>query len=218
MIIIMLGAPGTGKGTVASILTGKLNIPQVSTGDIFRKHIKEKTELGKLAESYISKGELVPDDVTIGLIENRMEEPDVQNGIILDGFPRTEAQAVALDKLLAEEGKKVDLVVDLDSPKEEILDRIVTRRICPDCKAVYNTKLNKPKVEGICDNCGATLYQREDDTVEKVENRIEVYRTSTKPLEDYYEKANKLFKIEVTEKTGTMAKEAAEKVMEEINK
>ena len=148
----------------------------------------------------------------------RLKEKDVENGVILDGFPRTEAQAVALDKLLAEEGKKVDLVVDLDSPKEEILDRIVTRRICPDCKAVYNTKLNKPKVEGICDNCGATLYQREDDTVEKVENRIEVYRTSTKPLEDYYEKANKLFKIEVTEKTGTMAKEAAEKVMEEINK
>ena len=113
MIIIMLGAPGTGKGTVASILTGKLNIPQVSTGDIFRKHIKEKTELGKLAESYISKGELVPDDVTIGLIENRMEESDVQNGIILDGFPRTVKQAEELDKLLAQKGKKVDMVINL---------------------------------------------------------------------------------------------------------
>lgn len=218
MVIIMLGAPGTGKGTVSAILKEGLNIAHVSSGDIFRKYSSEDSELGREINSYIKNGNLVPDELTIKMIGERLKEKDVENGVILDGFPRTEAQAVALDKLLAEEGKKVDLVVDLDSPKEEILDRIVTRRICPDCKAVYNTKLNKPKVEGICDNCGATLYQREDDTVEKVENRIEVYRTSTRPLEDYYEKANKLFKIEVTEKTGTMAKEAAEKVMEEIKK
>ena len=120
--------------------------------------------------------------------------------------------------MLEEEGKKVDLVIDLSSPKEEILDRIVTRRICPKCKAVYNTKLNKPKKEGICDICGSELYQREDDTVERVENRIEVYQSQTKPLEEYYEKADKLFKIEITEKTGTMAKEAADIVIEKINK
>ena len=218
MNIIMLGAPGTGKGTVSSILKEKLNIAHVSSGDIFRKFSNEDSELGKEIKSYIEKGNLVPDELTIKMIQERLKEKDVENGVILDGFPRTEAQAIALDKILEEEGKKVDLVIDLDSPKEEILDRIVTRRICPKCKAVYNTKLNKPKQEGICDNCGSQLYQRDDDTVEKVENRIEVYKTQTKPLEEYYEKANKLMKIEVTEKTGTMAKEAAEKVIEKIKK
>ena len=195
MIIIMLGAPGTGKGTVASILTGKLNIPQVSTGDIFRKHIKEKTELGKLAESYISKGELVPDDVTIGLIENRMEEQDVQNGIILDGFPRTVKQAEELDKLLAQKGKKVDMVINLTTPEDEIVERIVNRRICSnsDCKTVYNLVLNPPKVEGVCDKCGSELIQRKDDTIETVKSRLDSYFKQTSPLVEYYEKQGNLY-------------------------
>ena len=130
MVIIMLGAPGTGKGTVASILTKELDIPQVSTGDIFRQHIKEGTELGKLAESYISKGNLVPDDVTISLVENRLGEPDVQKGIILDGFPRTVKQAEELDRILERKGKKVDIVINLTTPEEEIIERIVNRRVC----------------------------------------------------------------------------------------
>lgn len=217
MVIIMLGAPGTGKGTVSAILKEKLEIAHVSSGDIFRKYSSEDSELGREINSYLQQGKLVPDELTIKMIKERLNEKDVAKGVILDGFPRTEAQAVALDKMLSETRKKVDLVVDLDSPKQEILDRIVTRRICQDCKAVYNTKLNKPKVEGICDKCGGKLYQRDDDTVEKVETRIEVYKKETKPLEEYYNKKGNLFEIEVTERTGTMAKEAAAKVVDKIN-
>ena len=139
MVIIMLGAPGTGKGTIASILTEKLGIPQVSTGDIFRKNIKEGNELGKLAEKYISKGQLVPDDVTIEIVEERLKQKDVENGIILDGFPRTVYQAERLDKILEKEGKKVDIVINLTTPEEEIIERIVNRRVCSnqECKTVY---------------------------------------------------------------------------------
>ena len=220
MIIIMLGAPGTGKGTVASILTGKLNIPQVSTGDIFRKHIKEKTELGKLAESYISKGELVPDDVTIGLIENRMEEQDVQNGIILDGFPRTVKQAEELDKLLAQKGKKVDMVINLTTPEDEIIERIVNRRICSnsDCKTVYNLVLNPPKVDGVCDKCGSELIQRKDDTIETVKSRLDSYFKQTSPLVEYYEKQGNLYSAVVSKTVNKLGKDVAEDVMKEINK
>ena len=220
MIIIMLGAPGTGKGTVASILTGKLNIPQVSTGDIFRKHIKEKTELGKLAESYISKGELDPDDVTIGLIENRMEESDVQNGIILDGFPRTVKQAEELDKLLAQKGKKVDMVINLTTPEDEIVERIVNRRICSnsDCKAVYNLVLNPPKVEGVCDKCGSELIQRKDDTIETVKSRLDSYFKQTSPLVEYYEKQGNLYSAVVSKTVNKLGKDVAEDVMKEISK
>ena len=170
MIIIMLGAPGTGKGTVAGILQEKLGIKQVSTGDIFRKNIQEGTELGKIAYSYISKGNLVPDDITIGIVENRLKDDDVKDGIILDGFPRTVVQAEALDKILKESGKKVDLVVNLTTPEEEIIERIVNRRVCSnsECKTIYNLQLNPPKVEGICDKCGSALIQRKDDNEETV--------------------------------------------------
>ena len=157
MIIIMLGAPGTGKGTVASLLAKELGIPQVSTGDIFRKNIKEKTELGKLAESYISKGNLVPDDVTIDLVKNRLKESDAKEGVILDGFPRTVRQAEELDKILQNNQSEVDIVINLVTPEEEIVERIENRRVCPECKAVYNLKLNPPSQEGICDKCGHEL-------------------------------------------------------------
>ena len=220
MVIIMLGAPGTGKGTVAGILMQKLEIPQVSTGDIFRKHIKEKTELGKLAESYIAKGELVPDDVTIGLIENRMEEPDVQNGIILDGFPRTVKQAEELDKLLAQKGKKVDMVINLTTPEDEIVERIVNRRICSnsDCKTVYNLVLNPPKVEGVCDKCGSELIQRKDDTIETVKSRLDSYFKQTSPLVEYYEKQGNLYSALVSKTVNKLGKDVAENVIKEINK
>lgn len=194
MIIIMLGAPGTGKGTVASILSEKLNIPQVSTGDIFRKNIAEQTELGKLADSYISKGNLVPDDVTIKIVEDRLKQDDVKEGIILDGFPRTIKQAEELDKILEKENKKVDMVINLTTPKEEIIERIVNRRVCSnqECKTVYNIVLNPPKVEGICDKCGSKLLQRKDDNVETVESRIDTYLKNTSPLVEYYTKQNKI--------------------------
>ena len=218
MVIIILGAPATGKGTVSAILNEKLGIPHVASGDIFRKYSSEDSELGREINSYISNGNLVPDGLTIKMIKERLNEKDVENGVILDGFPRTEAQAIALDKMLSENGKQVDLVVDLNSPKQELLDRIVTRRICSNCKAVFNTKLNRPKVEGICDKCGGKLYQREDDTLDKAENRIEIYLRETKPLEDYYGKTDKLCQIEISESKGTMAKEAAEIVIDNIKK
>ena len=182
MIIIMLGAPGTGKGTVASLLAKELGIPQVSTGDIFRKNIKEKTELGKLAESYISKGNLVPDDVTIDLVKNRLKESDAKEGVILDGFPRTVRQAEELDKILQNNQSEVDIVINLVTPEEEIVERIENRRVCPECKAVYNLKLNPPSQEGICNKCGHELVQRKDDNVDTIKSRIKTYIDVTSPL------------------------------------
>lgn len=218
MVIVMLGAPGTGKGTVAGILTEKLGWPQVSTGDIFRKHIKEGTELGKLAESYISKGNLVPDDVTVQLIENRLKEDDVKEGIILDGFPRTVKQAEELDKLLAQKGKKVDLVVNLTTPKEEIIERIVNRRVCsnPECKTIYNIILNPPKQEGICDKCGHEIVQRKDDNVETVEARLDGYFKQTSPLVEYYEKQGNLYTATVSREINKMGKDVALEIVEMI--
>ena len=214
MVIIMLGAPGTGKGTVAGILTQKLGVPQVSTGDIFRKHIKEQTELGKLADKYISKGHLVPDDVTIDLVKSRLQEDDVKNGIILDGFPRTVVQAEALDKMLAEQGRKVDMVVNLTTPKEEIIERIINRRICsnPECKTIYNLILNPPKVEGICDKCGSELIQRKDDNRETVEARLENYLNVTSPLVEYYTKKGNLRTEVVSKDINRLGKDVAEDI------
>ena len=218
MIIIMLGAPGTGKGTVAGLLQEKLEIKQVSTGDIFRKNIKEQTELGKLAEQYISKGQLVPDDVTIKIVEERLNEPDVQKGIILDGFPRTLKQAEALDKILEEKGKKVDRVINLTTPEEEIIERIVNRRVCSnqECKAVYNIVLNPPKVEGICDKCGSKLIRRKDDTEETVKARLKNYFTQTSPLVNYYEKQGNLKTEMVSKKINKLGTEVAEEIAEEM--
>ena len=220
MIIIMLGAPGTGKGTVAGILKDKLEIPQVSTGDIFRKHIKEGTELGKLAESYISKGNLVPDEVTIDLVKNRLEEPDVQKGIILDGFPRTVNQAEKLDEILKGKGKKVDLVINLTTPEEEIIERIVNRRVCSnqECKAVYNLVLNPPKKEGICDKCGHELVQRKDDNAQIVESRLKNYFEETSPLVNYYEKSGNLYSAVVSKKINKLGEDVAKDVINYIEK
>ena len=218
MVIIMLGAPGTGKGTVAGILTQKLGVPQVSTGDIFRKHIKEQTELGKLADKYISKGHLVPDDVTIDLVKSRLQEDDVKDGIILDGFPRTVVQAEALDKMLAEQGRKVDMVVNLTTPKEEIIERITNRRICsnPECKTIYNLILNPPKAEGICDKCGSELIQRKDDNRETVEARFENYLEVTSPLVEYYTKKGNLRTELVSKDINRLGKDVAEDIAKEF--
>ena len=209
MNIIMLGAPGTGKGTIAGILSEKLGIPQVSTGDIFRKHIKEQTELGKLAEQYIS---------TINLIKNRLEDEDVKNGIILDGFPRTVKQAEELDKILKEKGKKVDLVINLTTPEKEIIERIVNRRVCSnsECKAIYNLILNPPKQEGICDKCGSQIIQRKDDTEETVKSRLKNYLELTKPLVEYYENQGNLYSAVVSKEINKLGKAVAEDIMNYI--
>lgn len=214
MIIIMLGAPGTGKGTVAGLLQEKLGIKQVSTGDIFRKNIKEGTELGKLAEKYISEGKLVPDDVTVRVVEDRLNEPDVENGIILDGFPRTVKQAEELDRILAEKGKKVDKVINLVTPDEEIIERIVNRRVCSnqECKTVYNIVLNPPKHEGICDKCGSELVKRKDDTEETIKARLATYFEQTSPLVEYYEKQGNVLTELVSKSINKLGKDVAEEV------
>ncbi len=216
MIIIMLGAPGTGKGTVAGLLQEKLGIKQVSTGDIFRKNIKEGTELGKLAEKYIAKGNLVPDEVTVKVVEDRLSEPDVQNGIILDGFPRTVKQAEELDKILATKGKKVDRVINLTTPDEEIIERIVNRRICSnqECKAVYNLILNPPKKDGICDKCGSELITRKDDTEETVKARLKTYFEQTSPLVEYYQKQGVLLTELVSKSINKLGKDVAKEIAE----
>ncbi len=218
MIFIMLGAPGTGKGTVASILSEKMNIPQVSTGDIFRKHIKEKTELGILADKYISKGQLVPDEVTVNLVKSRLEEPDAQNGVILDGFPRTVKQAEELEKVLKEKQTKLDMVINLVTPEDEIIERIENRRICPDCKAVYNVKLSPPIHEGICDKCGHELIKRKDDNIETIKSRLQTYFEQTSPLIDFYNKKGNLRTEEVSKKINRFGKDIAEDIVKEFLK
>ena len=220
MILVMLGAPATGKGTVASKLTTKLGIPQVSTGDIFRKAIAEKTPVGIEAEKYISQGMLVPDDITIKIVEERLQNEDVQNGLILDGFPRTIEQAVALDRMLKESNKDITLVINLETPEEEIIDRIVNRRVCSnqECKAVYNTKLNPSKIDGICDKCGAELKQRKDDNEETVRKRLETYYRQSAPIVDYYKEKGVLYSSEVSLRINKMAVDVADEVCEMLAK
>lgn len=219
MIIIMLGAPGTGKGTVASMLEKNIGIKQISTGDIFRKNMQEKTELGKIAEKYISKGNLVPDDITIKIVKDRLEQKDVQNGAILDGFPRTIEQAKALDKILEEKSKKVDMVLNLTTPKDEIIERIVNRRICsnPECKTIYNIVMNPPKKEGICDKCGSKIVQRKDDNEETIKSRIKLYMEQTSPLIKYYEEKGILRTEEVSIRINHLGKDVAEEITKDIN-
>lgn len=218
MVIIMLGAPGTGKGTVAALLQDKLGIKHISTGDIFRKNIKEGTELGKIAEKYISQGNLVPDEVTVKVIEERLKQSDIENGIILDGFPRTVKQAEELDRILTEKGKKVDKVINLTSPDEEVIERIVNRRVCSnqDCKTVYNIILNPPKQEGICDKCGHELITRKDDTEETVRARLKVYFSETSPLIEYYEKQKNILTVLVSKSVNKLGKDVAEDIAKEL--
>ena len=220
MIIIMLGAQGTGKGTVAGILQEKLGIPQVSTGDIFRKNIKEQTPLGIEADKFISKGNLVPDDITVPMVVDRLNMDDAKNGVILDGFPRTIEQAKKLDEILAEKGLKVDLVVNLTTPREEVITRILNRRVCSNqaCKATYNLTMNPSKVEGICDKCGASLVQRKDDSNEDaIRTRLNIYDEQTSPLVEYYEEKGVLKTEEVSERINRLGKDAAEDVVNFIN-
>ena len=219
MIIIMLGAQGTGKGTVAGLISEKTGWPQISTGDIFRKNIQEQTELGVEANKYISKGQLVPDEITVPMVKNRLDQEDAKNGAILDGFPRNMEQAQILDRILEENGKKVDLVINLTTPREEIIERMINRRICSnsECKAIYNLKLHPSIKEGICDKCGSPLVQREDDKSEDAINtRLELYEKQTKPLVDYYNEKGVLRTEEVSIKINRLGKDVAEDVFSSI--
>ena len=216
MVIIMLGAPASGKGCVAEILSNEFKIPAISSGDIFRKYISNGSEIGKKANSYMTKGELVPDDLTVELISARLKESDVKDGLILDGFPRTVNQAKVLDEMLSKEGKKIDIVINLETPEDEILERITNRRICSNsnCKAVYNTVLHPSKVEGICDKCGSNLYQRDDDKLEKAKNRLEVYHRETAPVADYYKGTGALYSTVLSQSVNRMKDEVAKDVIE----
>ena len=221
MNVIMLGAQGTGKGTVAGLISEQTGLPQISTGDIFRKNISEKTPLGVEADKYISKGNLVPDDITVPMVEDRLTWDDAKNGVILDGFPRTIEQAEKLDKILAKKGEKIDLVINLVTPKEEIIDRMLTRRVCTnqDCKATYNIKLHPPVKEGICDKCGSPLKQRADDSdPEAIKRRLEIYEEKTSPLVEYYKEKGVLRTETVSISINRMGKDVANDVVRDIKK
>ena len=190
MKIIMLGAPGAGKGSQASRIATEYQLPHISTGDIFRANLKEETELGKKAKSFMDKGELVPDDITIAMLLERIHKEDCKNGYILDGFPRTIPQAEALKEALAKKNEKIDLALDVEATDELIIKRMAGRRTCPNCSAIYHIETLKPKKEGICDLCGSELIQRKDDNEETVKNRLKIYHEMTEPLISYYKKEN----------------------------
>ena len=199
MKIIMLGAPGAGKGTQAKKIAEKYGIVHVSTGDIFRANLKGGTELGMKAKSYMDQGKLVPDDVTIAMLLDRIGEPDCANGYVLDGFPRTIPQAESLTEMLDKLGEKIDYVIDVDVPDEAIIDRMSGRRACVSCGATYHTVHNAPKTEGVCDACGGKLVLREDDKPETVKRRLSVYHEQTQPLIEYYQKAGILASVDGTQ-------------------
>jgi len=193
MRLLIMGRPGAGKGTQAVNIREFYEIPHISTGDMFREAIKEGTKLGLLAKSYMDQGGLVPDEVTIGIVKERLLKDDAKKGFLLDGFPRTISQAEALDDFLNEQGIKLDAVLNVDVPAEKLIRRMVGRRVCKTCGATYHVEFNPPKKDGICDNCGATLIQRADDTEATAKNRLEVYDRNTAPLLNYYEKQNYYF-------------------------
>ena len=215
MFIVKLGAPGSGKGTISKLLSEKLNIPHISTGDLFRDNLKNETPLGKTAKEYIDKGELVPDEITVKMLVQELEKSSY-SGAILDGFPRTEKQAEELDNLLLANNKMVDIVINVEVPFEEIVDRIASRRNCKNCSEIYNIHYNPPKVEGICDACGGELYQREDQKPEVVNNRLEVYKNTSSRLIDYYKNNKKLYQVQAGDSANKTSSDVAEELIKYI--
>ncbi len=195
MRLVLMGAPGAGKGTQADAMARKLFIPHISTGDIFRAAIKAGTELGKLADHYISRGELVPDEITMGIIKDRLNQADCDAGFILDGLPRTLSQADALAEILAEAGTPLDVVININVDMDHLVERLSGRRVCRSCSATYHMLYNPPTKEGVCDACGGELYQRADDSEATIKNRLEVYRKQSEPLIAYYKDKGILLEI-----------------------
>lgn len=197
MIIVVLGAPGSGKGTIAKLLQRVLKVEHISTGDMFREEIKTGSSLGKELSKYMKKGELVPDDIVIEILEKRLERPSAQNGVVLDGFPRTKSQAKYLKAILNKANKKVDIVIKLTIPDEDIIYRTVKRRICSnnDCRAIFNLEYTKPKVDGICDVCGSKLIQRADDNEKTITERLKTYHEQSHKILHFYERENIVYTI-----------------------
>ncbi len=216
MNIIMMGAQGTGKGTVAKILKDELGIPHISTGEIFRKNIKEETELGKIATKYADEGKLVPDEVTNNMVRARLNESDCDKGFILDGYPRNLNQAKELDNILADKNEKVDMVVNLNTPSEEIIERVLARRECPNCKKIYNMVLNKPKEGELCDDCKIPLIKRKDDTEEKLQLRLDTFFKETKPVIDFYKERGIVKDEEISISINRLGVDAAKDIAEYI--
>ena len=212
----MMGAQGTGKGTVAGFLKEELNLPHISTGEIFRKNIKEQTELGKIATKYADEGKLVPDEITNEMVKNRLNESDCKNGFILDGYPRNIAQAKELDNILSQKNENVDLVVNLNTPTEEIVERVMARRECPKCKKVYNMILNKPKNGELCDECEVELTKRVDDTEEKLKIRLNTFFTETKPVIDFYREKGVVKDEEISVSINRLGIDAAKDIVEYV--
>ena len=214
MEIVMLGAPGTGKGTVGKLLSKEFNIPHISSGEIFRSYSKKHDELAKEIESYISKGNLVPDELTIKLIRNRLSELDCKTGFILDGFPRTVAQAESLYEILKEQGRAINIVVYLNLADEEIIDRTIKRRTCPnpECREIYNLEFKPPKQEGICDLCGSKLVIREDDNAETIKQRLKTYHETSEQLVEYYKKQALLYTIKLNKESNVTTMGVAEEI------
>lgn len=198
MKIVLLGPPGAGKGTQAKSISNRYSIPHISTGDIFRKNISEGTPLGIEAKSYMDKGQLVPDEVTINMVKDRLTWEDCKNGYLLDGFPRTVAQAEALQEFLASRNESLDTALSIEVPSEFILERMTGRRVCPSCGASYHVKFNPPAKAGVCDVCGSDIVQRKDDTEETVSERLDVYERQTQPLIDFYNDKNLLSTVDGT--------------------
>jgi len=196
LYLILMGLPGAGKGTQAEMIKAKYNIPHISTGDMFRQAIKEGTELGKKAKAYMDEGALVPDEVTNGIVEERLAKSDCDNGFLLDGFPRTIAQAEALEAITKKLNKQIDYVIQVDVPAEKLIERLTGRRVCPSCGATYHVINKPPKTEGVCDNCGTELVQRDDDKEETVQKRLEVNIEQTQPLLDFYKEKGVLVTVD----------------------
>lgn len=215
MNLVLLGLPGAGKGTQASLLEDEHGIPHVSTGDMFRQAINNETELGQKAREYMDAGELVPDEVTIGIVRDRLARDDSQSGFILDGFPRTIAQAKALDEMLGDLNRELDMVIYMSVPEDELLKRLTGRRVCPECGANYHLEFNPPQEDGICDECGSELIQRDDDREKTVRKRLDVNRDKTEKLKEYYRDRDLLVELDARGSVDEVNQRFAELLEEE---